>query len=50
MIAQFIPLYCVLVSGSLAAGVAAVHMSLKLNAQTVRARAVERRKPPLSLG
>ena len=51
MLAQFIPLYCALVGGSLAAAVAAIHMSLRFNAQTVRARAaIERRTPPLDLG
>ena len=49
MLQQFIPLYCALVCGSLAAAVAAIHMSLKLNAQTVRARTTQRRTPPLNL-
>ena len=38
MLAQFIPLYCALVCGSMAAAVGAVCMSLKLHAQTVRVR------------
>ncbi len=38
MLAQFIPLYCALIGGSLAAGVGAVWLSLRLRAQTVRAR------------
>jgi hypothetical protein len=39
MLAQFIPLYCVLVGGAFAAGVAAIQMSHRLIVQTARARA-----------
>ena len=40
MLEQFIPLYCVLVGGAFAAGVAAIQMSHRLMAQTARARAL----------
>ena len=43
MLEQFVPLYCALFGGSLAAAAAAVVLSLRLNAQTVRVR----RTPPL---
>lgn len=45
MLAQFIPLYCVLVGGAFAAGVAAIQMSRRLIVQSARARAV-RTAPP----
>lgn len=38
MLEQFIPLYCVLVGGAFAAGLAAIHMSQRLIAQSARAR------------
>ncbi len=38
MLDQFIPLYCVLVGGGFAAGVAAIQMSHRLIVQTARAR------------
>ena len=38
MLAHFIPLYCALVSGSLAAAVAAIFMSHRLIVQTARSR------------
>ena len=47
MLEQFIPLYCVLVGGAFAAGVAAIQMSQRLIAQTSRARAI--RRIPLNL-
>jgi hypothetical protein len=43
MLEQFIPLYCVLVGGAFAAGVAAIQMSQKLMVQTARAKAELRR-------
>jgi hypothetical protein len=43
MLEQFIPLYCVLFGGSLAAAAAAICLSLRLNAQAVRVR----RTPPV---
>jgi len=45
MIEQFIPLYCVLVGGAFAAGVAAIQMSHRLIVQTARARAVPPAQP-----
>jgi hypothetical protein len=39
MLEQFIPLYCVLVGGACVAGLAAIHMSQRLIAQSARARA-----------
>ncbi len=42
MIQQFIPLYCVLVGGAVIAGLGAIHMSQRLIAQSVRARAPQR--------
>ncbi len=44
MLVQFIPLYCVLVGGAFAAGVAAIQMSQRLISQTSRSRAPRRRK------
>jgi hypothetical protein len=46
MLEQFIPLYCVLVGGAFAAGVAAIQMSQKLIAQSVRVKVEERRAVP----
>ncbi len=40
MLQQFLPLYCVLVGGACAAGVAAIQMSRRLVVQTARARAL----------
>jgi hypothetical protein len=42
MLEQFIPLYCVLVGGAFAAGLAAIHMSQRLVAQSARARTLRR--------
>ena len=39
MLEQFIPLYCVLVAGAFAAGVAAIQMSHRLMVQDARVRA-----------
>lgn len=47
MLDQFIPLYCVLVGGAFAAGVAAIQLSQRLIGQTYRARAI--RRIPLNL-
>jgi len=47
MLAQFIPLYCVLVGGAFAAGVAAIHMSHRLLVQSARIRADQRRPEPV---
>jgi len=38
MLDQFIPLYCTLFFGSMAAGVGALYLSLRLHAQKVRVR------------
>ena len=38
MLEQFIPLYCVLVGGAFAAGVAAIQLSHRLIVQTARSR------------
>ncbi|HEX4095442.1 MAG TPA: hypothetical protein VHX64_01875 [Caulobacteraceae bacterium] len=42
MLEQFIPLYCVLVGGAFAAGVAAIQMSQKLIVQTAKAKVEQR--------
>ena len=47
MLEQFIPLYCVLVGGAFAAGIAAIQMSQRLIAQSSRARPA--RRTPLIL-
>ena len=46
MLEQFIPLYCVLVGGAFAAGVAAIQMSHRLIVQSARARAARRTPAP----
>jgi len=48
MLEQFIPLYCVLVGGAFAAGVAAIQMSHRLIAESARARALRPRSIELS--
>ena len=42
MLEQFIPLYCVLVGGACAAGLAAIHLSQRLAAQNARTRVLQR--------
>ena len=46
MLEQFIPLYCVLVGGAFASGLAAIHMSQRLIAQTARSRPSPAREQP----
>ena len=48
MLVQFIPLYCVLVGGGFAAGLAAIMMSQKLLMETARARSASRSAGPLT--